>query len=65
MHKKKPHFKKKNEKSYVEALDKNTPNKIVKGSDDLISEIQKKIQKKLSAVFIQNQMQVEISINSA
>ncbi len=34
------YFKKKNEKNYVEALDKNTPNKIVKGSDDLISEME-------------------------
>ena len=34
------YFNKKNEKNYVEALDKNTPNKIVKGSDDLISEME-------------------------
>ncbi len=34
------YFNKKNEKNYVEALDKNTPNKIIKGSDDLISEME-------------------------
>ena len=34
------YFNKKNEKNYVEALDKNTPNKIVEGSDDLISEME-------------------------
>lgn len=34
------YFNKKNEKNYVEDLDKNTPNKIVKGSDDLISEME-------------------------
>ena len=34
------YFNKKNEKNYVETLDKNTPNKIVKGSDDLISEME-------------------------